>query len=249
MFKRSPFPRIPGPFPPIPGPVIDIIVKGTKKLWDVVTNSKSSQEISKRDKLNEENISDVIDYNMLLNEFISEIENDIHILEEKIILECTEYYEELIGLVQDVEKSKSINLRSNNIKRLLERLKRDAKGSLAKSIHRKISLDNSELKRTLNLPAGQVKKDRIQEFKQEVIKKVLDDFIFDVKEYLEDLSEDITNDIERIIADISSNSEMLLKELTTLEDSENDEEKAKELVVLAEEKMLLSDAMLNELRR
>lgn len=247
MFK-FPFQRIPGPIPPIPGPVIDIIVKGAKKLWDIVTDSKSTEDISNRDRLNKENIGDVIDYNMLLNEFIREIENDVQILEEKIILECTEYYGELISLFQGIEKDKSINLKSNNVKRLLERLKRDAKGSLSKSIHRKISLDNGELKRILSLSAGQVKKDRLQEFRQEVIKEVLNDFIFDIKVSLEDLSEDITNDIEGIISDISSNSERLVEELTALENSAEDEEKAKKLIILAEEKVLLSDAILDELR-
>jgi len=139
-------------------------------------------------------------------------------------------------------------LKSNNVKRLLERLKRDAKGSLSKSIHRKISLDNGELKRILSLSAGQVKKDRLQEFRQEVIKEVLNDFIFDIKVSLEDLSEDITNDIEGIISDISSNSERLVEELTALENSAEDEEKAKKLIILAEEKVLLSDAILDELR-
>lgn len=243
--------KFPFKFPilgPLGGPLVDIIIGGAKKLWDKFANGESTKEISERDRLNSDNINDVIDYNKLLNEFIKEIEEDIYALEEKVVVECTEYYEELILLVQAVEDSKEINLQSNNIKRAVERLKRDAKGSLAKSIHRKISLDNSELKRILSLPPGQLKKDRIQGFKEEVIKQVLGDFINDVKASIEDLSYDISEQLDRIISDVRKNNEMLLNELTLLENAKDNEEDAKNLIELAETKIILCDEILSGMR-
>lgn len=243
--------KFPSKFPipgPLGGPLVDIIIGGAKILWDKFTNSESTKEISERDRLNSDNINDVIEYNKLLNEFIKEIEEEIYALEEKVVVECTEYYEELILLVQAVEDSKGINLQSNNIKRAVERLKRDAKGSLAKSIHRKISLDNSDLKRILSLSAGQLKKDRIQGFKEEVIKQVLGDFTNDVKASIEDLSYDISEQLDRIISDVRKNNEILLNELTLLENAKDNEEDAKNLIELAETKIILSNVIIDELR-
>lgn len=243
--------KFPFKFPtpgPLGGPLVDIIIGGAKKLWDKFTSGESTKEISKRDKLNSDNINDVIDYNKLLNQFIKEIEEDIYALEEEVVVECTQYYEELILLVQAVEESKKINLQSNSIKRAVERLKRDAKGSLAKSIHRKISLDNSELKRILSLPAGQLKKDRIQGFKEDVIRQSLTDFTNDIKVFIEDLSDDISEQLNRIISDVRKNNEMLLDELTLLENAKDNEEDAKNLIELAKIKITLSNVIIDELR-
>lgn len=243
--------KFPFKFPilgPLGGPLVDIIINVGKKLWDKFTDDESTKEISERDRFNSDNINDVIDYNKLLNEFIKEIEEDIYELEEKVVVECTEYYEELILLVQAVEDNKEINLQSNNIKRTVERLKRDTKGSLAKSIHRKISLDNSELKRILSLAAGQLKRDRIQGFKEEVIKQVLGDFINDLKASIEDLSYDISEQLDRIISDVRKNNEMLLNELTLLENSKDNEEDAKKLIELAETKIILCNEILSGMR-
>ena len=249
------FAKLPGKFPfkfpipgPIGGPVVDLIITGAKKLWDKFTNSKTSEEISCRDKFNSENIGDIIDYNKLLNEFIIEIEEEISIIEEKIVLECTEYYEELILLVRAVEDSKKINLQSKNIVRAVERLQRDAKGNLVKSLYRNISLDNTDLKKVLSLPAGELKRIRLEEFKNITIKQVINDFISDIKIYLEDLSEDISNDLNTIISDISNNNSKLLNELTILENSNEDEEKSKELLELSKEKIILCDEILKYMR-
>ena len=139
-------------------------------------------------------------------------------------------------------------MQSNSIKRAVERLKRDAKGSLAKSIHRKISLDNSELKRILSLPAGQLKKDRIQGFKEDVIRQSLTDFTNDIKVFIEDLSDDISEQLNRIISDVRKNNEMLLDELTLLENAKDNEEDAKNLIELAKIKITLSNVIIDELR-
>lgn len=249
------FAKLPGKFPfkfpipgPIRGPVVDLIITGAKKLWDKFTNSKTSEEISCRDKFNSENIGDIIDYNKLLNEFIIEIEEEISTIEEKIVLECTEYYEELILLVKAVEDSKKINLQSKNIVRAVERLQRDIKGYLVKSLYRNISLDNTKLKKVLSLPAGELKRMRLDEFKSITIKEVIENFISDVKISLEDLSEDISNDLNAIISDISNNNSKLLNELTILENSNEDEDKSKELLVLSREKIILCDEILKYMR-
>lgn len=250
------FVKLPGKFPfkfpipgPIGGPVVDLIITGAKKLWDKFTNSKTSEEISCRDKFNSENIGDIIDYNKLLNEFIIEIEEEISTIEEKIVLECTEYYEELILLVKAVEDSKKINLQSKNIVRAVEKLQRDIKGYLVKSLYRNISLDNTKLKKVLSLPAGELKRMRLEEFKSITIKEVIENFISDVKISLEDLSEDISNDLNTIISDISNNNSKLLNELTILENSNEDEEKSKELLELTKGKIILCNEIIDELMK
>ena len=250
------FAKLPGKFPfkfpipgPIGGPVVDLIITGAKKLWDKFTNSKTSEEISCRDKFNSENIGDIIDYNKLLNEFIIEIEEEISTIEEKIVLECTEYYEELILLVKAVEDSKKINLQSKNIVRAVEKLQRDIKGYLVKSLYRNISLDNTKLKKVLSLPAGELKRMRLEEFKSITIKEVIENFISDVKISLEDLSEDISNDLNTIISDISNNNSKLLNELTILENSNEDEEKTKELLELTKGKIILCNEIIDELMK
>lgn len=250
MFSKNPI-SFPFKFPipgPISGPIVGVLIGGAKKLWDKVMYSESAKEIAEKDRLNQENIDDVISYNRLLNEFIKEIEVDTHSFEEKIILECTQYYEELILLTKAVENEKDINLKSANIKRAVERLKRDASGSLAKSLYRNISLDNSDFKKILSLPAGQLKKDRLQIFKEEVIRKVLDDFINDLKVSIDDLRYDISGQLNILISDARKNNEMLLNELTILENAKENGENLDKLIELAESKIVLSNEILNVLR-
>ena len=233
---------------PFGGILEEVIILGARKLLDEFTNNASTKAISERDRLNSDNINDVIDYNKLLNEFINEMEEDICSLEEKVVLNCSEYYDELILLIQRIEDTEKINLQITNIKRAVERLKRDAKGSLAKSIHRKISLDNSTLKRILSLPLGQLKKDRMKVFKEDAIKDVLDDFINYIKSSIEDLSDDISEQLYGIISDARKNNEMLLKELKLLENNTDNEEHAIHLIELAEIKIILCKEILTEMR-
>ena len=127
-------------------------------------------------------------------------------------------------------------------------MQRDAKGNLVKSLYRNISLDNTDLKKVLSLPAGELKRIRLEEFKNITIKQVINDFISDIKIYLEDLSEDISNDLNTIISDISNNNSKLLNELTILENSNEDEEKSKELLELSKEKIILCDEILKYMR-
>lgn len=243
--------KLPRRFPfkfSIPGNVVNLIIFGAKKLWDKLADSKISEEISCKDKFKLENREDIIDYNKLLNKFIIEIEEELYTIEEKIISECIEYYEELILLVKYVENDKNINLHSKSIIRSVERLKRNIKGDLVKNLYRSISLDNIKLRGVLSLPAGELKGKKLEEFKYNVIKKVVDDFILDTRFSLEDLGEEISNDLNIIISDISKNSDMLLKELTILEESKDNEKKIRELMKLSEEKILLCNGIINELR-
>ena len=90
--------------------------------------------------------------------------------------------------------------------------------------------------------------EKIDEFKSITIKEVIENFISDVKISLEDLSEDISNDLNAIISDISNNNSKLLNELTILENSNEDEDKSKELLVLSREKIILCDEILKYMR-
>lgn len=243
MLTKFPF-KFPNPNPNR-GLGFYLITYAIKKLLNIMSNNKETNEkISYKEKFNSNDIEEIIDYSSLLNKFTTEIESDISTIEEKIILECTKYYDELILLVRAVEDSKKINLQSKRIVKTLERLKRDIKGDLIKNLYKNISLDNESLKKILSLPPGELKKNRLIEFKNNVIKQVLGDFISDIKISLEDLSEDISNYLNEILSDISNNNTMLLNELTMLENSKQNEEKAKELLELSKEKIILCDEIL-----
>lgn len=231
---------------PIEGPIIGIIIEGAKKLWKKFFSGKSGEKIANKDKLNEKNIVDVIEYNKILNEFTNEVEQDIYNIEEKIVHECTGYYEELILLVQAVEQSKNINLHSKFIIRNIEKVKQYSKGNLAKNIQRKIAFDNSELKKILALPSGALKKSRIQNFKGHLIKEVLNDFIDEVKILIHDIGDDISDDLNEVISSMRKNKELLLNELSILENSKNnDEDSIRILIDEIEINNLLCDKILN----
>ncbi|OOB75244.1 hypothetical protein AXF41_09210 [Clostridium haemolyticum] len=243
------FPQFPGT--KIPNEkVLSIIIKYAKKfLVKNFFSGESGEKISNKDNFNEKNVADVIDYNKLLNELTKEVEQDIYNIERNIVDECTVYYEELILLVQDVEQRKNINLHSKFILRSIEKVKRESKGNLAKSIQRKISLDNIELRKILVLPAGKLKKRKIQEFKGNLIKQVLNEFISEVKVSIEDISDDISYDLNEVISSIRRNNELLLDELSLLNNSkDNDEDSMKKLMDKVEIKNLLCNEILNIIR-
>jgi hypothetical protein len=241
-------PRFPLKLPkgPVGGLILDVVVEGAKKFLENFINSKSGKEISERDKLDVNNVVDVVEYNKLLNDFTKEVEDDILKLEEKIVVECTEYYEEFIVLIETAEKCKNINLRSKFIKRRMEKLKKEVSGNLVKNIHRQISLDNSELKEMLCLPKGRLKEGKIQKFKENLIKRVLNDFILELKEYIEDFGYDTLEELNAFILDMRKNEQALLEELSSLENAmNNDLEGMKNLREVAEVKLLLCDGALN----
>lgn len=240
------FPKLPIPLP-FPSPLVDIIIEVGKKLLDKAMNSKIGEEIAKKDKYDEDNINDVIYYNKLLNELINEINNDVNKIEEKIVLECTEYYDELIILIEAVEQSKNINLHSKFVKRHIEKLKKDINGGLIKNIHRKIELNNIDLKKLLSLSAGELKKERIQCFKENLIKQVLNEFVNEIDLLTKELGEEVSEDLNEVISEIRKNNEVILKQLDLLEKSQdNNENDINDLLETGKMKILLCDEILNE---
>lgn len=240
------FPKLPIPLP-FPSPLVDIIIEVGKKLLDKAMNSKIAEEITKKDKYDEDNINDVIYYNNLLNKFTNEINNDVNKIEEKIILECTEYYEELIILIEAVEQSKNINLHSKFIKRSIEKLKKDVDGSLVKNIHRKIELNNIDLKNLLSLPAGELKKERVLCFKENLIKQVLSEFVNEINLLTKELGEEVSEDLNEVISEIRKNNEVILEQLDLLEKSQdNNEYDFNNFLEIGKQKILLCDEILNE---
>lgn len=230
-------------FAPPKGPTLKTI-KWIMELIGKAFGSKSSEVISKKEKLDETKVSDVIDYNELINDFTEEIKGDMENVESKLLDECTEYYGELITLVEGVEQIKNINLHSKFIKKDFEILKRNIKGNLMKSIYSKISLDNDDLKNILKLPSGEMKKTKIDNFKKDLIKQALNEFISEVRISIDDFQNYISEKLNEVLEGITNNYQILSKQLMILENS-NDIEGIKNMIEESKVKLVLSNEILS----
>ncbi len=180
------------PFPSI-GNILEAIGKIGKFVWDIITGKdKKQDEIAKQKSLNPEKseANEIAEMNKLLSEYRQNIIVAGSDMEREMIAECSMQMQEIMDVFDKFNENFKLT-RSESIRRRFRRLNDELKGTFADYIGKRISLDDSECVKTLKLPAGDLKSQRLQELKQNVFIEATNAMIDKIKNTVDDFSETV----------------------------------------------------------
>ena len=168
-----------------------IIYKGGKFLWNLFFNKKkeTSEKISKQSAIldGQETIDEIMVTNNIFQEFLTDLNTDIEVIENHLLTEVSYFFEEFLEYIKD--ECESFDKHGINIRKVEKdflKIKRCLNGQLKKKIHQTISLDNLECREILSLRPGNKKKERM-----DIFQICLDEFIHEIKEELLNLVEEM----------------------------------------------------------
>lgn len=132
--------------------------------------SDTSEKIGERESYNSSSssVADTINISEILTEFTMKTRDQTDLIEEKVIDEIDDYFNDLEYEVQG--KIDTSIFRSS-----LKDTKREIKGVLKKNISSKISIDNYDCREILEMPKGQSKTQRMAEFQKKVINEAVEE--------------------------------------------------------------------------
>jgi len=220
-----PFPKPPFfPFLDI-GNIIKNIAKVAKYAWSVITGKDEKQdEIANKKGLNPEknDVNEIAELNMLLVEYRQNIISAGNEIEREMIVECSMQMQEIMELFEEYNKNLKIS-RSESIKRKFRHLNDELKGTFADYISRKISLDDEECVKTLKLPAGELKGQRLQELKQSVFIEAKNSMIekikYTVSDFLDTVEDSFNEHLDRV-EEKEEDKKMVYEKLCTKSDND-----------------------------
>lgn len=186
----SPFPKFPKPDM---GGFFEKLAKIGKYIWAVIRGKDEIQdEISNKKGLNPEKseANEFAELNKLLNDYKQNILSMCDELERKMIVECSMQLQEVMGVFEEYNKTLKIT-RSESIKRKFRRIEKEIRGTFSDYIHKKISLDDPECVKTLKLPAGELKNQRLQEMKEKVILEAENEVVRKIRDSVDEFSETV----------------------------------------------------------
>ena len=188
------------PLPPTgpvdPGTIFKIIggiVTVVKNVWGKIKGKDPKQEeIARQKGVNPEKSTadEIAELNKLLMEYRQNISAAADAMERQMIVECSMMLQEIMDTFNEYNKNLNV-MRSDSIKRQFSRIPKELKGTFAEYVQKKISLDNAECVKILRLPAGDLKKQRLQEMKQKVFIDAGNEIINRIKDAVDDFSETV----------------------------------------------------------
>ena len=138
-------------------------IKDLMKLKDKISNQKGIDvEKSKVDEIQK--------LNEMLIEYRGNISRAGNDLERQMIVEYSEVLNEILDTFDEYNQTLKV-IRPESIKRRFDITNENLRGTFENYICKKISFDNSELTNILKLPAGELKSQRLQEIKQNILLK------------------------------------------------------------------------------
>lgn len=205
---NSPFP-MPSPNPGWVGKVLRGIGKVAKYAWNVITGQDEKQdEIAGKKGINPEKSSadEIAELNKLLVEYRQNISASANDMEREMIVECSMMLQDIMEIFDEYNQKLKI-VRSESVKRKFNRICKDLKGTFAKYVEKRISLDDAECVKILRLPAGELKNQRLQEIKQKVFVEAGNEVIKQIEDAVKDFSETVEDTFEEHIERIEEKIE------------------------------------------
>ena len=154
---------------------------------DIVQDEIASQKGFSPEKSQADDIQKL---NEMLVEYRSNISKAADDLEREMIVEYSEELNEIMAVFEEYNKTLKV-ARTESIQRRFNRLNKDLRGTFEKYISRRISFDDPELTGILKLPAGELKSQRLQEFKKKVFIEATNDIIARIRDAVDDFSETV----------------------------------------------------------
>lgn len=182
---------------------IGIIEKAGKKIQDVC--SETSRKVSEMDEYDKEraNMHQTVKMNEILASFSIGLQGQADSIEKNCISEVQAYYRELI---KTIDKTNS-DIGTRRLKSSLREMKRSIDGSIKNHLAKRVSLDDRECLKILEMDSGKDKEIAMSKFGKKVISEALDTLSKEIanianiqndeiKDYLEDLLEKQNKEFE-----------------------------------------------------
>lgn len=189
------FPNFPGKNIPIIGDLLRGFGKIAKYAWSVITGKDEEQDkIANKKGLNPEksDANEIAELNQLLMTYRQNISAAANDMEREMIVECSMMLQEIMDVFEEQNKTLKL-MRTETVKRQFNRACKDLKGTFAEYVNRRFSLDDAECVKILKLPAGDMKKQKLQEMKQDVFVQAGNEIIGSIRDTVDEFS-DIVQD-------------------------------------------------------
>ena len=130
-------------------------------------------------------------------------------IEKDCIRLVQEYYDEMIGLIENTSGGDYNRANLKMLKNSRKRISQTIKGGIKEPLAKRMSLDDSECLRILKLDSGENKKREMTKFSKKVIKEALISLADKVKQTLSEQTEDI----QEYLSGISEEQEKAMQAL------------------------------------
>lgn len=219
--------KIIGDFPPF-DPLK--FIKMVKKIFDIF--KKPSEETGKIESINNNSTLENIDrITQVCSGFKQQAHSKLIEVENLICDEINHYIEEFYFILEEnEERTNKYRIRTNLIKREIDKIASRVKGTIDIELSKKISLDNSECKSIMKMIPGSKKETAMNSFLNAAVKQSLEECCKQIRSSLDEIYEDIETEVIGAIDIISVQSEKMIENLS-LVDGENCEETAKKQLV------------------
>lgn len=175
------------PIPPIPGGgnILGMIIKGLKGLFGVFMNKfiSDNDKISAEEPLNVEKstVSEVSRINDVFIDWKNDIKTNAEDIEHEIQKICSEVFNSIVNTTLKQLANEKYNLNIKSLPKKFDRELQNIEGTIMLYLNKRISLDDLSCMEILKLPAGDLKKQRMSEFKKAVFREAMDMVINKIK--------------------------------------------------------------------
>lgn len=139
------------------------------------------------------------------------------------------YFDRFVYALEDLNSQIDLGINSKKIKRELKSSLRTVQGILKENLARKISIDNYECCRVLEMEQGASKKNEIERFQQKVLQEALTEFCDKLEDILEEQQIYIQDEVNEKL-DININQlKMMVRDLAELEENKAKDSKKLEM--------------------
>ena len=196
---KIPFPNLPlpSPKPPLPTPDPELpwfFIRIIKKLASLIGGSKRQDKNSTAEDVNK--------IQEILEAYKDQMHKETAGLETSVIKEVNFYVEELNDIFeqkQDLFVRYKVN--AKRIERSLQRLVGRLQGSIDNFVGRKVSLDNAECRKILQMIPGNKKEEEMNAFLNKAMREALEQYCKEFRQGLSEIFEEVEEEILQAVED------------------------------------------------
>lgn len=216
------FRPIPYPFPDPPNPFWLL-----KKIFGGSENENSAGKIESYNS-NKAKLEETLAVNKFFTDFRTKIEDTADDLERKAVKNARETIDSVVEYIKKINKKEfSRNALNINVERLLRENRKTEDiiyGSIKRQVQRRISLDDNECEKILEMPAGNKKDSAMNEYCKKVLKESVVDLGENIKKSMHEQIENLSDQINERINLVEYNTAETIKKYNEMKELKvNDE--------------------------
>lgn len=225
------FPTIPQT--PLPSQIPNIFILLIKKLATLIGGSKRQDKNSTAEDVNK--------IHEILETYKDQMHKETAGLEARVIKEVNFYIEELNNLFeQKQELFVRYKVNAKRIERSLQRLVGRLQGSIDNFTGKKISLDNADCRKILQMIPGNKKEEEMKLFLNKAMQEALEQYCKDFRQGLTEIFEEVDEEILQAVEDAGKDAARQSKILDEI-DPDNYAEKSQDVMLRASKIVALCD--------